>query len=100
MNWKYRQRQHFNYHQFLMKFNIFGFRASVDIKPLPGAFVAELLGVVLGVQDRIKGRISHQKYLHNNETFSYFYGPGPLKLHLGAWRPMRPNNKCIKIDDS
>ena len=27
-------------------------RASVDIRPLPGAWVAELLGVILGVQDR------------------------------------------------
>ena len=34
-----------------MKFAIFG---SVDIRPLPGAWVAELLGVVLGVQDRYK----------------------------------------------
>ena len=36
-----------------MKFPIF---ASVDIRPLPGAWVAELLGVVLVVQDhkRIK----------------------------------------------
>ena len=37
-----------------MKFAIFGLRASVDIMPLPGAWVAELLGVVLGVQDRLK----------------------------------------------
>ena len=34
-----------------MKFPIFGPSASVDIRPLPGAWVAELLGVVLGVQD-------------------------------------------------
>ena len=34
-----------------MKFAIF---ASIDIKPLPGAWVAELLGVVLGVQDHKK----------------------------------------------
>ena len=27
------------------------YSASVDIRPLPGAWVAELLGVVLGVQD-------------------------------------------------
>ena len=31
-----------------MKFPIFGLSASVDIRPLPGAWVAELLGVVLG----------------------------------------------------
>ena len=31
-----------------MKFAIFGLCASVDIRPLPGAWVAELLGVVLG----------------------------------------------------
>ena len=36
-----------------MKFAIFGL-ASVDIRPLPGAWVAELLGVVLGVQDHKK----------------------------------------------
>ena len=34
-----------------MKFAIF---ASVDIRPLPGAWVVELLGVVLGVQDHKK----------------------------------------------
>ena len=37
-----------------MKFAIFGLSASVDIRPLPGAWVAELLGVVLGVQDHKK----------------------------------------------
>ena len=39
-----------------MKFATFGlqFSASVDIRPLPGAWVAELLGVVLGVQDHKK----------------------------------------------
>ena len=39
---------------YLMKFPIFGLCASVDIRPLPGAWVAELLGVVLGVQDHKK----------------------------------------------
>ena len=34
-----------------MKFSIFGLSASVDIRPLPGVWVAELLGVVLGIQD-------------------------------------------------
>ena len=34
-----------------MKFTIFRLSATVDIRPLPGAWVAELLGVVLGVQD-------------------------------------------------
>ena len=33
---------------YLMKFSLF---ASVDIRPLPGTLVAELLGIVLGVQD-------------------------------------------------
>ena len=37
-----------------MKFPIFGLSASVDIRLLPGAWVAELLGVVLRVQDHIK----------------------------------------------
>ena len=36
---------------FLLKFAIFGLSASVYIRPLPGALVAEFLGVVLGVQD-------------------------------------------------
>ena len=33
-----------------MKFPIFGLCESVDIRPLPDAWVAELLGVVVGVQ--------------------------------------------------
>ena len=37
----------------MRKFSIIG-RASVDIRPLPGAWVAELLGVVLEVQDHKK----------------------------------------------
>ena len=37
-----------------MKFAIFGLSASIDNRPLPGAWVAELLGVVLGVQDNKK----------------------------------------------
>ena len=36
----------------LIKFPIFRLSASVDTMPLPGAWVAELLGVILGVQDR------------------------------------------------
>ena len=36
-----------------MKFAIFGL-ASVDIRSVPGAWSAELLGVVLGVQDNKK----------------------------------------------
>ena len=32
--------------------------ASIDIRPLPGALVAELPGVVLGVQDHKKDQIS------------------------------------------
>ena len=44
-----------------MNFSIFELPASVDIRPLPGAWVAELLGVVLG---RIKGQISDQKFLY------------------------------------
>ena len=35
--------------------------ASVDIRPLPRAWVADLLGVVLG---DLKNEISHQKYQH------------------------------------
>ena len=37
-----------------MKFAIFRLSASVDVSQLPGAWVAELLGVVLGVQDHKK----------------------------------------------
>ena len=37
-----------------MKFAIFGLSASVDIRPLPGAWIAELLGIVLEVQDHKK----------------------------------------------
>ena len=37
-----------------MKFAIFGVSASVDIRLLSGAWVAELLGFVLGVQDHKK----------------------------------------------
>ena len=44
----------FNCYPFLIKFVNFGLRASVDIRPLPGAWVAELLGVILGVQDHKK----------------------------------------------
>ena len=63
-----------------MKFSIFGLCASVDIRPLPGAWVAELLGVVLWVQDRYK--VNHfplPKYKHVtlkglNENLQYFPG--------------------------
>ena len=37
-----------------MEFPIFGLGASVDIRPPPGAWVGELLGAVLGVQDHKK----------------------------------------------
>ena len=37
-----------------MKFPIFELSESVDIRPLPGAWVSELLDVVLGVQDHKK----------------------------------------------
>ena len=37
-----------------MKFAIFYLRVSVDNGPLPGAWVAELLGVILGVQGHKK----------------------------------------------
>ena len=41
-----------------MKFD----RASVDIRPPPGAWVAELLGVVLGVQDHKKNTFPKRVY--------------------------------------
>ena len=42
-----------NAQQFLMKFDIFGLvNASVGIRQPHGAWVAELPGVILGVQDR------------------------------------------------
>ena len=34
-----------------MKFAIFGLSGSVEIKPLPGAWIGKLVGVVLGAQD-------------------------------------------------
>ena len=37
-----------------MKFPIFGLSTSVDIRPFPGTWVAELLGVGPGVQDHKK----------------------------------------------
>ena len=44
-----------------MKFAIFGLQfASVDIRPLLGAWVAGLLGVILGVQDNKKIKFSLQ----------------------------------------
>ena len=45
-----------------MKFAIFGLSASVDIRPLPGAWVVELLGVVLGVQDHKKIKFPRRVY--------------------------------------
>ena len=47
-----------------MKFAIFGLSASVDIRQLPGAWVAELLGVVLRGPGPIKDQFFHQNYLH------------------------------------
>ena len=49
-----------------MKFAIFGLSASVDIRPLHGAWVAELLGARCHPRGPgpIKGQISHHKYLH------------------------------------
>ena len=48
-----------------MKFAIFGVSASVDIRQLPGAWVAELLGVVLGVQDHKKIKFPMVRILTN-----------------------------------
>ena len=45
-----------------MKFAIFGLSASVEIRPLPGAWVVELLGVVLGVQDDKKIKFPKRVY--------------------------------------
>ena len=59
---------------------------SVDIRPLPGAWVADLLGVVLGVQDHKKikfilVKIAHRgiiiakikKLNHGNSIFFYLF---------------------------
>ena len=46
-----------------MKFAFLGLSASVDIRLLPGAWVVELLGVILGIPGPIKGQISHQNYV-------------------------------------
>ena len=68
-NWKFLNFFHFflfnpfTYHPFLMKFAFYGlFPTSVDIRPLPGAWVVELLGVVLGVQDHKKNQIFTARY--------------------------------------
>ena len=45
-----------------MKFPIFRLSASVDIRLLPGAWVAELLGVVLWVQYHKKIKFSNGHY--------------------------------------
>ena len=45
-----------------MKLSFFGLSASVYIRQLPGAWVAELLGVVLGVQDHKKDQIPLRIY--------------------------------------
>ena len=45
----------FNMGILLRNFNTFQYiSASVDIRPHPGAWIAELLGVVLGIQDHKK----------------------------------------------
>ena len=49
-----------------MKFAIF---ASVDIRPLPGAWVAKL-GVVLGVQDHKRDQISNGHYSGHLSTYA------------------------------
>ena len=57
----------YKFHPFLMRFAIFGliyFGASVDIRPLSDTWVAELLGVILGVH---KSQISHEKYDQGTE---------------------------------
>ena len=51
-----------NAQQFLMKFATFGLSASVDIKQLPGAWVAGLLGVILRGAGPIKDESSHVHY--------------------------------------
>ena len=45
-----------------MEFAIFELSASVDNRPLPGAWVAELLGVALGVQDHKKIKFPKRVY--------------------------------------
>ena len=45
-----------------MKFASFELSALVEIRPLPGAWVAELLGVVLRVQDHKKVKFSLRAY--------------------------------------
>ena len=54
----------------LKKFAIY-FCASVDIRPLAGAWVADLLGIVLGVQDHKTGFLPNQGNQGNIREF-YF----------------------------
>ena len=49
-----------------MKFAIFELSASVDIRPLHGAWIAELLGVVLGIQDHKKIKFPMVSILAND----------------------------------
>ena len=51
LNFLWENPFHPEYHPFLMKFVIFGLGVSVDIRPLPGAWVSELLSLFLGVKD-------------------------------------------------
>ena len=54
-----------------MKFAIFGLSASVDIRPLSGAWVTELLGVVLLIKDEKYEK--YEKYLHLLHLKGYCY---------------------------
>ena len=58
-----------------MKFAIFGLSASVDIRQLSGAWVAELLGVVLRVQDhkKIKFYLNKNWEIWKNSNFFHFF---------------------------
>ena len=55
-----------------MKFPNFGLDA-VDIRPLPGVWVADLLGVALGVQDHKKLKAAKGQ-LYKSQELRLFFG--------------------------
>ena len=68
-----------------MKFAIFGLSASVDNRPPPGAWVAELQGVGLGVHDHKIIKFPLRVYIGNYSGTSKVF---PVKTH---------NKECVLL---
>ena len=79
-----------------MKFAIFELNASVDIRALPGAWVGELLGVVLGVQDHniIKIKFPMVSILANDKGYREFF-----HIFLFKKKTAEIRNKYFLSDD-